>query len=113
MIDTKIKIEIAKEVITKLGQTSNKVVIDCIAESMLDNRFVFELQDNEVVAFVCWEKIKIIDNKKFVFIRDLFIDPRYKNKGYVIKIRTVLRNLLKCDKYVWVNRKTQKLIERV
>lgn len=113
MIGNSIKIEICKEVLIKSGQSNNKDVIDSIAESVMNDRFIFELNNNEVIVFVTWKVPQEIDGKNKIFINNLWIDSRYRNKDYVLKIRTSLRNIFGNTSGVWFNRKKQKMIERI
>lgn len=112
MIANQIKIEILKEVLVKSGFDKDKNVIDSMAECVINDRFLFELNNNEVIAFVTWEEPQEIDNKKLVFVNNLWIDDKYKNRDIVLRIRTQLRNILKVDRYTWFNRKKQKSVDR-
>ena len=113
MIETNIKIEIAKEVLIKSGFVNDKKVVDSIGEAVRDNRFIFELDSNKVVMFVSWLKPQIIENKNTLFVNNLWIDSEYRNREYVIRIRTILRKKFPNTKAIWFNRKKQKLVERI
>lgn len=105
MIDTKIKIEILKEVIIKSGMSNNKDVIDSMAEAVKNNNFLFEIIDNEVVKFVTW-----YPTGDKILVNNLWVDSKYRHKDSLLIIRKYLRNLYKTG--VWFNRKKQKMIER-
>jgi hypothetical protein len=107
-----LKIEICKEVLEKLGNSHDKNHVDTLVLSVMNDRFLFELQNNEIVAFVTWKNPQIINGKNTVFIENLWIDPRYRNFKYGLKIRTLLRNMFKDTKGIWFNRRKQKMIER-
>lgn len=112
MIANQIKVEILKEVLIKSGFDKDKNVIDSMAECVMNDRFLFELENNEVIAFVTWEKPQEVDSKKWVFVNNLWIDSRYRNRDIVIRIRTQLRNILKDTRATWFNRKKQKSVDR-
>lgn len=112
MLDTKIKIEICKEVIEKSGQGNDKRFIDSLALAVMQDRFLFELKNNEVIAFVTWEIPQSIDGKLKIFVENLWVDNMYRNGIYTLKIRTLLRNMFKDTRGVWFNRKKQKIVDR-
>lgn len=112
MIGDKIKIEICKEVLQKSGFDKNKDVVDSVANAVMRGDFLFELQDNEVIKFVTWQS-QTIDGKKKTFVGNLWIDPRYRNRDSILEIRTHLRNILKDSRWIWFNRKKQKIVERI
>lgn len=112
MICDKIKIEILKEVITKSGFDNNKEIIDSMADAVIKGNFLFQLIDNEVVKFVTWIPQEI-DGKNKVFVNNLWIDPRYRDCNTLLGIRKILRNMFKGSKFIWFNRRKQKLIERI
>ena len=112
MIDTSLKYNICKDVINKSGQ-NNKRTIDVIANAVINDRFLYQIENNELVAFVTWEEPQYVDGKKKVFIENLWIDPNYRNSNYVLKIRTILRSIFKDTRAIWFNRRKQEIIERI
>jgi hypothetical protein len=113
MLANQIKLEIAKEVLTKSGWGKDIECVHSLSEAIKNDRFIFDIDNNEIISFVAWEDLQEINGQKRVFIKSLWIDPRYRNRNYVIKIRTILRNRFKDTKGVWLNIKKDKLIERI
>ena len=107
------KREICKEVLQKSGFDNDKKAFDSVVAAVMNDRFLFQLDNNEVIVFVSWEKPQIVDVKRKVFVNNFWIDPRYRNGRYSFKIRTTLRNMFKDTKGIWFNRKKQKLVERI
>lgn len=106
------KKEICKDMLNKSGQSSNKNTVNGICSAVMGDRFLYELENNDLVAFVTWELPQSIDGKNKVFVENLWIDPRHRNGKYLLRIRTLLRNMFRDTSGIWFNRKKQVLIER-
>ena len=112
MIGTLIKIEILKEVIQKNNLFKSKEIVDYIAQCVKEGRFLFELRNNEVIKFLTWEE-QNQNGKLYIFISNLWVEPKYRNKNSLNMIRGKLKGIYKNARFIWFDRKKQKLIERI
>lgn len=106
------KKEICKEVLKNSGQENNKKTVDAIFLAVNNDRFLFELQNNKIVIFVTWSIPQNINGRNIVFIENLWIDPEYRKRKYLVSIRTIFRRMFPNTIGIWFNRKKQKMIER-
>lgn len=91
---------------------NDRNIVISIAECVKNNRFFVEYNEGNIVLFLTWED-NLIENKRYIFVNNLWIDPAYRNKNTLIKIRFALKYLLSnVYKFYWHNRKKDKLIYR-
>ncbi len=106
------KYNLAFDIIKRSGFESNREVVISIAECIKDNRFFIEYNEGKIVVFLTWED-NLIDGNRYIFINNCWIEPVYRNKITLVRIRTALKYLLKnVYKFYWHNRKKDKMIYR-
>ncbi len=106
------KYNLAMEILSKSDVPKDEEAALSIASGIKEDRFFYELLDGKIVLFLTW-KDGLIDNKRYIFVNNLWIDPIYRSNKTLTRIRTVLKYLLRdVYKFYWFNRKKQKMIYR-
>lgn len=106
------KYTLAMDIIKKYGVEKDKDIVMSIAECIKNNRFFIEYSEGKLVLFITWN-IDLIDGKRQVFLNNLWIEPSYRNKNTLTRLRRVAKYLFKdIHKFYWFNIKKQKLIDR-
>lgn len=111
-MDTEEKYNLAMDIITRTGYQNDKDIALSIAEGIKKNQFFVEYNSGNMVLFLTWEDNKI-DGKRYIFVNNLWIEPNYRSKNTLVRIRSALKFLLKnVYKFYWFNREKQKMIYR-
>lgn len=106
------KYTLAFEIIKKYGVEKDQDIVVSIAESIKNNRFFVEYSQGKMILFITWHD-DIIDGKHKIFLNNLWIEPEYRNRNTLTRLRRVSKYLFKnVDKFYWFNLKKQKLIDR-
>lgn len=111
-MNTEEKYNVAMDIIQRAGFQDDKEVIFSIASCIKHNRFFIEYDQGNIAIFLTWED-NLIDNKRYIFVNNLWIEPNYRSIKTLIRVRNVLRYILgKVHKFYWFNREKQKMIYR-
>lgn len=106
------KYNLAIDIVKRADVINDKDAVISIADCIKNNRFFIEYNEGKIVIFLTWED-NLIDGKRYIFINNLWIEPEYRNKQTLVRVRTALKYLLKyVYKFYWHNRKKDKVIYR-
>lgn len=111
-MDIEEKYNLAIDIAQKWGVDNNKENVISIAEGIKNDRFLVEYHAGKVVIFFTWED-SLIDHKRYIFIKDLWIEPEYRKSSTLLRLRKIMRLLLpEVYRYYWFDRKKQKMVYR-
>lgn len=106
------KYNLAMEIVHKKDVPKDIETAESIAEGIKNDRFFIEIVDKKIVLFLTW-KDNLIDNKRYIFINNLWIDPEFRKSTSLLKIKKYLKMILdNVYRFYWFNREKQKMIYR-
>lgn len=111
-MDIEEKYKLAFDIIQRSGVDKDKEIVLSIADSIKNDRFFIETTDDKVILFLTWED-NLIDEKRYIFVNNLWIDPEFRKVTSLLKIKTCLKMILRnVYKFYWHNRQKDKMIYR-
>ena len=106
------KYNIAFDIIKRAGVSDNQDAVLSIAECVKDERFFYEMSEGKIVLFLTWED-NIIDNKRYIFVNNCWIEPEYRGQTTLVRARTALKYILgNVYRFYWHDKKRDKVVYR-